>query len=303
VTQSEALWRADERLGAAARQGRYSIYHQLRISASELLALDSFYLGFRQGTEQIVYPYNWDGEEFDDPNVNTFAPEGLTAWIIRHRRTYVSWTDGGALLHRGRAFGDTSRRSAVAIVAPLRERSGRAQEVTGVLAVLSYTSSALCPADVPAVERLAELAVLYLDREREDQERRAAYGMATPRAPEAHLPTTLQQLRRQAGKLHGLLPEGTSERALAQRLCELCAQAQAESLEAPSEKALSALTSREKEIALLLAAARTNAQIAAALNLSPLTVKTHVAHILRKLDVGGRSAVRELLRPKNTPTE
>ncbi len=299
MTQTEALWRADERLSVAIRQGRYGVYHQLRLSASELLALDSFYLGFRQGTEHIVYPYNWDGEEFDDPNVNAFAPEGLTAWIIGNKKTYGSWTDGGALLHRGRAFGDTSRRSAVAIATPLRE--GR--EVVGVLSVLSYTAGAFGPADVPGIEALARLATLYLGREREDRERRLAYGAAVPEAPEARLGETLRQLKRQAGLLRSALQAESSERALAERIYELCAQAQSESLEAPEERTLSLLTTREREIARLLAASQTNAQIAAALQLSPLTVKTHVAHILQKLDVGGRSAVRELLRPKNTPSE
>lgn len=297
MTPAEALWQADERLAMAARQGRYPIYHQLRISASALVSLDSFYLGFRQGEGQIVYPYNWDGEEYDDPNVNTFAPDGLTAWIIARKKTYASWTDGGALLHRGRAFGDTARRSAVAIATPLRD----GKDVVGVLSVLSYTVNAFGPVDVPSIERLAELAMLYLQREREDRERRQAYGVARPEAPGACLSETLRQLRRQAGLLRNSLPEGTPERVLSERICELCAQAQSESLEAPAAQTLAALTPREREIALLLATSRSNAEIAEELGLSPLTIKTHVAHILRKLEVGGRSGIQERL--KNTPKE
>jgi DNA-binding CsgD family transcriptional regulator len=298
VTSAEALWQADERLAVAARQGRYPIYHQLRISASALVSLDSFYLGFRQGEGQIVYPYNWDGEEFDDPNVNTFAPDGLTAWIFKNKKTYGSWTDGGTLLHRGRAFGDTSRRSAVAIATPLRE--GR--EVVGVLSVLSYQMGAFGPEDVSAIERLAALAMLYLQRERDDRERRMAYGVAPTEAPAPSLFMTLRLLRRQAGLLRSALPDDAPARALAERVCELCAQAQSESLEQPrGESGLAALTPREREIARLLATARSNAEIAEEMGLSPLTVKTHAAHIFRKLDVGGRAGVRERL--KNTPMD
>ena len=285
---SEALWQADERLALAARKGRYAIYHQLRLSASALVSLDSFYLGFRQGDEHIVFPYNWDGEEFDDPNVNAFAPDGLTAWIIRHRRTYLSWSDGGALLHKGRAFGDTSRRSAVGVVVPLRDGT----RVVGILAGLSYRADALGPGDVPALERLAELATLYLARERQDRERIQAYGVARPARRPAMLTETLRRLRKQSVRLRGLFEEGSEARGLAESLCELCAQAQTESLEAPAERTLENLTVREREIALRLASGQTNGEIAESLSLSPLTVKTHVANILRKLEVSEEAASR-----------
>jgi DNA-binding CsgD family transcriptional regulator len=297
VTQAEALWQADDRLARTTRLGRYAIFHQARHSASALVSLDSFYLGFRHGDERIVFPYNWDGEEFDDPNVNAFAPDGLTAWIVRNKRTYVSWSDGGALLHRGRAFGDTSRRSSVGVVVPLRE----SQRVIGVLAALSYRSDAIGPEDVPALERLGELTALYLARERQDRERFQAYGLARPPESSPRISETLRRLRKQSVRLRGLLAEGTEARALADGLCELCAQAQSESMETPGERTLEKLTPREREVAVRLARSQSNAEIAEALSLSSLTVKTHVANILRKLAVTGRSGVRERL--KNTPME
>ena len=297
MTQAEALWQADERLALATRRGRYAVYHQARLSASALVPLDSFYLGFRQGDEHIVFPYNWDGEEFDDPNVNAFAPDGLTAWIVRNRKSYGSWTDGGALLHRGRAFGDTSRRSQVGVVVPLRE----SRKVVGVLAALSYRADAIRPDDVPALERLADLTKLYLARERQDRERFQEYGLVRPPESNSAISETLRRLRKQSGSLRGMLAEGSEARSLADSLCELCAQAQAESLESPSERTLEKLTAREREVAVRLACAQSNGEIAEALHLSPLTVKTHVANILRKLDVTGRSGVRERL--KNTPME
>jgi DNA-binding NarL/FixJ family response regulator len=53
------------------------------------------------------------------------------------------------------------------------------------------------------------------------------------------------------------------------------------------------LTAREAEVLALIAAGRTNAQIAAALVVSPSTVKTHINNIFAKAGVTGRAqAVR-----------
>ena len=51
---------------------------------------------------------------------------------------------------------------------------------------------------------------------------------------------------------------------------------------------LSALTAREREVLELIATGLTNAEIAQALHLSPLTAKTHVSRILMKLQARDR---------------
>lgn len=57
------------------------------------------------------------------------------------------------------------------------------------------------------------------------------------------------------------------------------------------------LSAREREVLTLLAAGSSNLEIAAQLYVSAETVKTHVAHLLRKLDVSNRgSAVEKATR-------
>ena len=55
------------------------------------------------------------------------------------------------------------------------------------------------------------------------------------------------------------------------------------------------LTRQELRVAVLVAAGKTNVQVAAEYHLSVHTVKSHVKHILRKLDVESRWQLREVL--------
>jgi DNA-binding NarL/FixJ family response regulator len=59
---------------------------------------------------------------------------------------------------------------------------------------------------------------------------------------------------------------------------------------APADSA-DALTRREREVARLIAAGLTNAELAHTLHISPKTAAVHVSNILRKLAVSSRTEV------------
>ena len=64
---------------------------------------------------------------------------------------------------------------------------------------------------------------------------------------------------------------------------------------------LAAVSAREREVALLVAEGRTNAQIAARLHLSERTVEKHVSQTLGKLGLSSRSGIVRLLADEATP--
>jgi DNA-binding CsgD family transcriptional regulator len=64
--------------------------------------------------------------------------------------------------------------------------------------------------------------------------------------------------------------------------------ARAEPAGMPANATPFGLTDREREVLRLVAAGRSNGQIASALFISPKTASVHVSNILAKLGVGGR---------------
>ncbi len=65
---------------------------------------------------------------------------------------------------------------------------------------------------------------------------------------------------------------------------------------------LGTLTPREREVALLVATAQTNAQIASQLHLSESTVEKHVSRVLAKLGLGSRAGIVRLLAEDAPPS-
>jgi DNA-binding CsgD family transcriptional regulator len=97
-------------------------------------------------------------------------------------------------------------------------------------------------------------------------------------------------LLREAGRAAedmGARPLLDDVRALARR-ARLSLAETADETPATAESVPFGLTDREREVLALVAAGRSNGQIATALFISPKTASVHVSNILAKLGVGGR---------------
>jgi hypothetical protein len=239
---ADAAAEADRALLDLAARGasRYALYARLRQAAARALpSVDSFYVGLCGEGRTVVFPYNYDGAEFDDPNVNPWRPGGLTDWIVTHRRPYWLSLDGGALLRRGRPFGDASRRSEDAVAVPLFAFAGpnaprRRRRVAGIVSMLSYTPGVYGPEAARLLEFLAESLSVALARADEDRERRRRFGAVRTGAaggPAAHvaaqLSDRLRAIRRRAADA-AALDDPAALRAALSNLCRDCEQAQTE---------------------------------------------------------------------------
>ncbi len=93
---------------------------------------------------------------------------------------------------------------------------------------------------------------------------------------------------RRAARLRRSSPQTLARELLARGLAQ-------EALRVHTEAVLSGLTPREVEVLWRAARGHTNRQIAAALFVSPETVKTHVRNILFKLDLHSKADLRLLM--------
>jgi DNA-binding NarL/FixJ family response regulator len=140
-----------------------------------------------------------------------------------------------------------------------------------------------------AMSRLAELespANVLIFTQDADEElvmqaiRRGAKGYMPKDAPVERIPKAIRALA--AG-------EAWVERKLTGRVFAELARMARQLASHCSPEAL--LSEREKEVIRLIACGKTNTEIASQLFLSPHTVKSHVSHILQKLDLPNRTEV------------
>jgi DNA-binding NarL/FixJ family response regulator len=110
--------------------------------------------------------------------------------------------------------------------------------------------------------------------------RRGAKGYMPKDAPVDRIPKAIRALA--AG-------EAWVERRLTGRVFEELARMARQIASHSSPEAL--LSEREKEVIRLIACGKTNTEIASHLFLSPHTVKSHVSHILQKLELPNRTEV------------
>ena len=309
---------ADRALLALAGDSHYPLYHLLRRTCQQIAPVDSFYIGFFcPGEAAMLFPYSYDGQEYDQPEKADYGPDGITAWILRHRQAYWSGHDGGRLLNQGRMFGDTKRVSAETIVVPLvRAGAPRAEPLLGLMGVLSYADAGYDLDTVAALTWLGGSVATALHREQEDADRRAALGgrasapLSPPASPAdllAHVSGVLQDVRSRAEQVRGLLPPDDPAlhplEAALRELCLACEQGQTD----VSERLLRTLLTRHDPLAVLseaeravlphLAAGRTDREVAEVLCLSPHTVRSHARSIRRKLGAEDRAELARLVRP------
>jgi DNA-binding NarL/FixJ family response regulator len=154
----------------------------------------------------------------------------------------------------------------------------RMPEMDGLAATRLITGAgASTAAGAGAVPRVVMLTTFDLDAYVYDALRAGASGFLLKDAPRQDL---IAAVRCAAAGDALLAPSVT------RRLIEAFARRPPETLPAPS--LLASLTGRERDILLLLARGRSNAEIAAELFVGEATVKTHVGHLLAKLQLRDR---------------
>ncbi|MDM7891003.1 response regulator transcription factor [Curtobacterium caseinilyticum] len=156
------------------------------------------------------------------------------------------------------------------------------------------------PSDVLDSPESAAIDVLLLDVELDGPPARTT--IATVRRTHPHVSVVVLTMHRDAVLRRALLDAGavdfvtkdTPSRELVERIVR-ATRAGASPVTFPIDlvteaRAGSPLSDRELEVLRLVAAARSNAEIAAELGLAIGTVKRHVYNVFRKLDVGTRVA-------------
>ncbi|GII75943.1 hypothetical protein Sru01_09250 [Sphaerisporangium rufum] len=308
---ARALSQADR--GIRARMGdHFGLFDYWRFAMSTICDVDAFYVGFYRDGRKIVYPYTFDcssaGKAYVQPEVFGYGPKGQAAWILRHRRPYRYAEDGGLLLNQGVAFGDEERASADAITVPIFERRDGEPAVIGLASVQAYRPRCYTAEHVRAFEWTARSVAVVLAREREDDVGRRRLEVPGD-GPDGAWPSVadvvqdvsaiLADLHARISEVEEAVPAGERELlAMVRALRRRCERGQTETMDiiarpsAQAESLLNSLSSKEREIAFLIArGGMTNKEIAAQVFVTESTIKGHVSRILRKLGVEQRSGI------------
>jgi DNA-binding NarL/FixJ family response regulator len=300
------LREAFHKIEAMNRTDHHGLYDYVWAVACKLARVDTFYIGFLQGSNRVRYPYGYDGGKFDDPATHTYGPNGQTAWLLKHRQTYRFAYDNGEVLNAGVPCGDVSKQSADAVTVPLFRQTG---QLFGMVSMQSYAPHSYDDNVVRAFEWLAETVARVLAREDEDRKalRLLPAGEDTPNVLTSDhvmefLSNRISSLRTIAGDA---LDAGVMADAVRDRLAELIRTAertQSELIEmmldvdeGPEER-FASLTRAQQGVALLLVEGYDNDQLATELGISLNTVKSHLSTILRKYELDSRAQVADDVR-------
>ncbi|MEU4191410.1 LuxR C-terminal-related transcriptional regulator [Kribbella sp. NPDC026611] len=296
----EALYRADH----------YGLYDYVRVVAGKIARVDTFYVGFLQGTTRVRYPYGYDDGHYIDPDTHIFGPKGQTAWLLKNRQTYRFAYDNGAALHAGVPIGDVGRWSQDAVTVPIfRPSKDGPDQLFGMLSMQSYEPRSYDDNTVRAFEWLCGVVERVLTREGEDRDalRRLPAGDSGPNLLTSD--HVMEYLTHRIASLREIAAEALDEPDVSvgvhghlSRLIEATEHIQTELIEmmmntdeAPEQR-FGTLTKAQQGVAVLLVDGFDNDQLAAELGISLNTVKTHLSAILRKYGMANRAQVADDVR-------
>jgi DNA-binding NarL/FixJ family response regulator len=296
----EALFRADH----------YGLYDYVRVVAGKVARVDTFFVGFLQGTSRVRYPYGHDDGRYVDPDTHNFGPNGQTAWLLKRRQTYRYAYDNGAALHAGVPIGDVGRRSEDAVTVPIfRPSKDGPDQLFGMLSMQSYEPNSYDDNAVRAFEWLGGVVERVLTREGEDREalRMLPAGDAGPNLLTSD--HVMEYLTHRVASIREIASEALSESGLAaaveghlHRIVDATEHIQSELIEMlmdtdeGPERRFTSLTKAQQNVAVLLVDGLDNDQLAAELGISLNTVKTHLSAILRKYGMVHRAQVADDVR-------
>jgi DNA-binding NarL/FixJ family response regulator len=305
------LREAYHKIEALYRTDHYGLYDYVRAVAGKLTKVDSFYVGFLQGSNRVRFPYGYDSGKYDDPVTHTYGPNGQTAWLLKHRQTYRFAYDNGAVLQGGVACGDVSRQSADAVTVPLfRKGDGTGDQLFGMVSMHSYEPNSYDDNAVRAFEWLAGMVARVLSRESEDRD---ALRLLPAGEDSPNLLTSdhvMEYLSNRIALLRSIADEAMAEPEAANqpiqghlaKLVRTAEQIQSELIEMlletdeGPERRFGSLTPAQQGVAVLLVDGLDNDQLAAELGISLNTVKSHLSTILRKYGMENRGQVADDVR-------
>jgi DNA-binding CsgD family transcriptional regulator len=288
------LYEAYRKILSLASTDHYRMYDLVRNVMAGITTVDAFYVGLFHGQTRIHLPYCYDEEKYDAPETHTFAPNGPTAWVHRHLRTYRYELDGGRVVRAGLSFGDVRKVSADVVTVPMFRSADDRREIFGVVSMHSYRPKAYGVEAVAAFEWIARVLASALNRDWEDERIVALLPggqedlspLSVERVVEyvvGRLDVFRQRLDEAGALVEGDLPSRTLDElghecgSLQTDLTEMLLQTDDE----PSRR-FHSLTDREQAVAKLLADGIANPEIAARLSVSVETVKSHLARIREK---------------------
>lgn len=304
------LREAYHKIEALFRTDHYGLYDYVRVVAGKFARVDTFFVGFLQGSSRVRYPYGYDDGLYVDPDTHIYGPNGQTAWLVRRRQMYRFAYDNGAALHAGVPIGDAKKRSADAVTVPIfRPVKEGPDQLFGMLSMQSYVPDSYDDNAVRAFEWLCGVVERVLTREGEDREalRRLPAGDVGPNVLTSD--HVMEYLAHRVASIREIAVEALDEAEPAAavqshltRIIDATEHIQSELIEmlmdtdeGPEHRFLS-LTKAQQGVAVLLVDGLDNDQLAAELGVSLNTVKTHLSAILRKYGMANRAQVADDVR-------